>query len=65
MIGTIASSLLRKNHLQHFLNGKLTLDFQDEHPDLARLSGIFALQLHAGKPMWAEFKDLRLEATLP
>lgn len=48
------------NHIQHYMNGKLILDFTDENPDLKLLEGIIALQLHAGKPMWAEFKNIRL-----
>jgi hypothetical protein len=28
---------------------------------LALREGILALQLHAGKPMWVEFKDIRLQ----
>lgn len=51
----------RGSHIQHYLNGKLILDCTDEHPELARREGILALQLHAGKPMWAEFRDIRLE----
>jgi len=39
------------------MNGTLTLDFTDA-PDLALREGIVALQLHAGKPMWVEFKDI-------
>jgi hypothetical protein len=46
--------------IRHFMNGRLTLDFTDEDPELALRSGILALQLHAGKPMWAEFRDLRI-----
>jgi hypothetical protein len=52
--------IARGNHIQHFLNGQLVVDFTDNHPELARSEGIFALQLHAGKPMWAEFKNIRL-----
>jgi predicted O-methyltransferase YrrM len=48
-------------HLQHYLNGKLILDCTDNHPELALREGILALQLHAGKPMWAEFKDIRIQ----
>lgn len=48
------------NHIQHFLNGRLVLDFTDEAPKQALSSGVLALQLHAGKPMWTEFKDIRL-----
>jgi hypothetical protein len=50
----------RGNHLQHYLNGKLILDFTDD-PKLALLEGIVALQLHAGKPMWAEYKSIRVK----
>lgn len=48
-------------HLQHYLNGKLILDCTDKHPELALREGILALQLHAGNPMWAEFKDIRIQ----
>lgn len=47
-------------HLQHYLNGRLILDCTDNAPQLAAKEGILALQLHAGKPMWAEFKDIRI-----
>jgi hypothetical protein len=46
--------------IQHFLNDRLVLDFTDNHPDLALSEGILALQLHAGKPMWVEFKNIRI-----
>jgi len=49
------------NHIQHYMNGRLILDFTDEAPDLALTEGILALQLHAGKPMWVEFKDIKLK----
>ena len=52
--------IAKGNHIQHFLNGKLVLDFTDNEPKLTLLDGVIALQLHAGKPMWAEFKDIRL-----
>jgi hypothetical protein len=47
-------------HIQHYLNGRLILDFTDS-PELALLDGVLALQLHAGKPMWVEFKDIRIK----
>jgi len=49
----------RGNRIQHYLNGTLILDFTDD-PQIALTEGILALQLHAGKPMWAEFKNVRL-----
>ena len=48
------------NRIKHYLNGRLTLDFTDNDPDLALREGVLALQLHAGKPMWAEFKNIKL-----
>lgn len=51
----------RGNHIQHYLNGKLILDFTDNHPELALYEGVLALQLHAGAPMWVEFKDISLK----
>ncbi|MFN7334264.1 MAG: DUF1080 domain-containing protein, partial [bacterium] len=41
-------------------NNRLILDFTDNDPSLALLDGVLALQLHAGKPMWAEFKNIRI-----
>jgi hypothetical protein len=49
------------NHIQHYLNGLLIVDFTDNDPQLALKEGLIALQLHAGKPMWAEFKDIRIK----
>ncbi|GAB5406877.1 MAG: DUF1080 domain-containing protein [Aureliella sp.] len=47
-------------HIQHYLNGRLIMDFTDTEED-ALTEGVLALQLHAGVPMWAEFKDIRLK----
>ncbi len=49
------------NNLKHYLNGKLILDFTDNDTALALTEGVLALQLHAGKPMWVEFKDIRMK----
>ena len=46
--------------IRHFLNGRLILDFTDADRTLALTSGILALQWHAGRPMWAEFRDIRI-----
>ena len=63
------------NHIQQFLNGVQTIDLVDnqlgdpkaEKPDLkkGRLKGILALQIHAGPPMWVEFKDIKLKVLAP
>ena len=52
--------IARGNHIQHFLNGVQIVDFTDNDPQLALKQGLIGLQLHAGKPMWAEFKDIRI-----
>ncbi len=49
------------NHIQHYMNGTLIVDFTDNEPQLALSEGILALQLHAGKPMWVEFKNIRVK----
>jgi len=51
----------RGNNIQHYLNGTLILDFTDNHPELKLSEGVLALQLHAGKPMFADFKDIKLK----
>jgi len=48
-------------HIRLFTNGRLVMDCVDEHPKNARSDGILAFQLHAGRPMWAEFKDIRFK----
>jgi len=52
--------IARGNHIRHYLNGRLVVDFTDNDPQLALSEGILALQLHAGKPMWAEYKNIRI-----
>jgi hypothetical protein len=53
--------IAKGNHLQQFINGKPMIDFVDEQKEKAATSGIIALQLHAGKPMTVEFKNLRIK----
>jgi len=48
------------NHLRHYLNGRQVLDYTDKSPK-ALSEGIVALQLHAGRPMWAEYKNIRIK----
>jgi hypothetical protein len=47
-------------HIQHYLNGQLILDFTDNSPKALK-EGVIALQLHAGKPMWVEYKNIRIK----
>lgn len=53
------------NHIAHYLNGRKILDFTDAAPELALREGVLALQLHAGAPMWAEYKQIRLRHVKP
>lgn len=52
--------IAKGRRIQHYMNGRLVLDFQDAEKN-ALLEGILALQLHAGKPMWTEFKNIRVK----
>ena len=49
------------NHLQHFINGRLTVDVTDESAVKAAKSGVLALQAHVGPPMTVQFKNLRIK----
>lgn len=46
-------------HLQHFINGHLTVDVTDETAEGAK-TGVLGLQLHAGGPMTVQFRKLEL-----
>ena len=49
------------NHLQHFINGKQTIDVTDETAEGAK-TGVIALQLHKGPTgMTVQFKDMVLK----
>jgi hypothetical protein len=52
--------IAKGGHLQHFINGKLTVDVTDETAVGAK-TGVLALQLHAGPPMEVQFKDIVLK----
>jgi hypothetical protein len=52
------------NHVQQYLNGKLTADVTDADTANAPKSGVIALQLHTGPPMTVQFKNVLLK-TLP
>ena len=49
------------NHLQHFINGRPTVDVTDECEARALKSGVLALQVHAGLPMTVQFKNIRIK----
>jgi hypothetical protein len=53
--------IAKGNHLQHFINGKQTVDVTDEGGDKAAKEGVLALQIHVGPPMTVQFKNLRIK----
>ncbi len=52
--------IAKGNRLQQFVNGKPTLDFTDETAIGAK-TGVIALQLHAGPPMIACFREIKIK----
>lgn len=53
--------IAKGNHLQHFINGQLTVDVTDEQSAKAAKSGALALQIHVGPPMVVQFKNIRIK----
>jgi len=51
--------IAKGNHVQHFINGKLTIDLVDKTAEAPK-SGILALQMHQGPLMQIQFKDIVL-----
>jgi len=49
------------NHITQELNGEPTIELIDNQESEREMSGILALQLHAGPPMKVQFKDIRLK----
>lgn len=52
--------IAKGNHLQHFINGRQMVDVVDDCAEKRAMSGVLALQLHAGSPMKAQFKNIRI-----
>lgn len=48
------------NHVQHFINGMMTIDVTDEDAANAPKEGLLALQIHQGPPMKVQFKSFKL-----
>ena len=53
--------IVKGDHLQHFINGNQTVDVVDKDPKKQVMSGILALQLHAGPAMKVQFKNIRIK----
>ncbi|MCH2208339.1 MAG: DUF1080 domain-containing protein [Lentisphaerales bacterium] len=52
--------ICKGNHIIHKLNGKVAIDLVDNHRGKL-LKGHIGLQLHAGKPMKVDFRNIRLK----
>ncbi len=53
--------ICRGNHVMMRLNGFQTMELIDNDTKGRCMAGVLALQLHAGAPMWVEFKDIKLK----
>jgi len=53
--------IARGNVLLHVVNGRLMAALVDEDAENRALEGLLGLQLHAGKPMRIEFRNIRLK----
>lgn len=53
--------IAKGNNIKQYINGVLAVDFTDNEPELALKEGVLGLQLHAGNPMWVEFKNIRVK----
>ncbi|QDU29341.1 NPCBM/NEW2 domain protein [Anatilimnocola aggregata] len=49
------------NHIVHKLNGIVTVDLTDEQESARKMSGLLALQLHAGPPMTVQFRNIQIK----
>jgi hypothetical protein len=53
--------IAKGNHLIQQINGHTTVDFTDNDASKRAMSGILALQLHAGPPMLVQFREIKLK----
>ncbi|MEH6513006.1 DUF1080 domain-containing protein [Maribacter arcticus] len=53
--------VVKGSHLQHYINGQLTIDVVDNETEKSASSGVLALQVHAGPSMQVFYKKLILK----
>ena len=53
------------NHLQHFINGRQTVDVTDNCEAYHLTSGVLGFQLQGNRIMEVQFKDIRLKRLDP
>lgn len=49
------------NHLVETINGQKTVDVTDDETGKSAREGLLGLQIHAGKPMMVQFKNIRIK----
>jgi hypothetical protein len=52
--------IAKGNHLVHKLDGVVTVDITDNQTEEAETQGVIAFQVHRGKAMKAQFRNVRL-----
>jgi len=57
--------IARGNRLQHFLNGVLMSEVEDDDPVNGRRKGLLGVQVHVGPPMTIEYRNIRLKRLAP
>ena len=55
--------ICKDNHMIHKINGKVTVDITENHPQALK-KGLIGLQLHAGTPMKVWMKNVQLKKAL-
>jgi type 1 glutamine amidotransferase len=55
--------IARGNHIILKVNGQITAEVVDNDDGQREMSGVLALQLHAGPPMTVQFKDIQMKRT--
>lgn len=53
--------IARGNRIQQIINGHVMTELIDDDPEMRRLEGLLALQLHVGPPMVVQFRNIRLK----
>jgi hypothetical protein len=53
--------IAKGNELKQVLNGHVSVKVTDHEEDKRAMSGIIAVQLHAGPPMLVQFRDIRIK----
>ncbi len=56
---------VRGAHMKHTINGKLMSETIDRDQKHRAMSGVLALQVHAGPPMTVQFRNIRYEPLEP